>query len=170
MKHHYASEAMDGSGIIPRMSVPSRPFDPPGSLALFSREWADAWCAEVASTDDWSRSSGGWAGTLAFEATGVEGEPVNRSIVLELDADGCRSGRTADEADLARADYRLTATAASWDRLLAGDLDPMWAVMAGKLKIASGEAGGSMPSQAAARVIFAAAKRVAAQSPGSREA
>ena len=168
MKHPDAAFPDYGSDKIARMSPSNPPESTSGPIALFGREWAAAWRAELAATDDWRRVSGGWCGSLIFEVT-AQGDQTSRAIRMDLDGEGCRDARQASDEDLAAADYRLAASAATWARLLDGSLDPMWAAMSGKLRFSSGAEAGAMPSQTAARVIVEAARRVAAKTPPTSE-
>jgi ribonucleoside-diphosphate reductase beta chain len=128
-------------------------------LPLFGEAWAARWASEVAASEGYREAAQGWEGSLVLEATGERGQPL-AAVWADLHHGECRETREATLGDLASAAYVLQAPVAVWEKLFAGTLEPMWALVSGKLKLARGALGGLVPYASAARELVAAARRV----------
>jgi putative sterol carrier protein len=139
------------------------------SMEIFSDEWAAA-CRDRLNDHGRLKSvARSWSSPVALvmrpdSRLGVERERV---IYLELRDGVCVAARVADEDDRARAEFILAADAAQWKRMLTGGLDPIPAVMLGKLKLERGSLAALMPHAAAARELIAAARDAGGQLPGT---
>jgi putative sterol carrier protein len=126
---------------------------------VFSEEWSQA-CRESLEARGRYREVGRtWESPVALimradPRLGIEKE---RAVYLELDRGVCRVARVADGEDLRAAEFVLAADAAQWKRMLSGDLDPISAVMFGKLKLERGTLAALLPYAPAARELIAAA-------------
>jgi putative sterol carrier protein len=127
-------------------------------------------------TDDWSAAcrerlnergrfravAGSWSSPVALlmrpdPRLGVDRE---RLVYLELRDGECRVARVATGEDRSRAEFILAADAAQWKRMLEGALDPITAVMMGKLKLERGSLAALLPHAPAARELITAAREV----------
>jgi putative sterol carrier protein len=142
-------------------------------MEVFSDEWATA-CRDRLNEHGRLKSvASSWSSPVALvmrpdSRLGVERERV---IYLELRDGVCVVSRVADENDRARAEFVLAADAAQWKRMLVGGLDPIPAVMLGKLKLERGSLTALLPHAAAARELIAAARDAGGSFPdGARPA
>jgi len=134
---------------------------------IFTEEWARAWCREVGASEAYRRAAAGWAGSIVavLEADPELGVSADRRVFLELAEDGCRAGRLAAPGDLEAAVFVLTAPARVWRSLLAGETEPVWALMSGAISLAKGSVPQLTPFAGAARELVEAARRLPAGLP-----
>jgi putative sterol carrier protein len=68
---------------------------------------------------------------------------------------------------VAAASYVVAAAPAVWREVLEGRIEPLFAVMSGKLKLVRGSIARLLPYVTAARELLAAARRVPTEFPGA---
>jgi putative sterol carrier protein len=134
---------------------------------LFGEEWVRAWGEELAKSEVYRAAAARWEGAMIFfmtpdEALGIR-EP--RRILLDLWHGVCREARLAREEDLAKVAYVVTAGPAVWWEIVEGRLEPLLALMSGKIELARGSVARLLPYVAAARELIAAARRVPTDFP-----
>jgi putative sterol carrier protein len=136
---------------------------------IFTDSWARAWGEELGRSEVYRAAAAGWEGEVLLVLEGGDGLAVegDRPVLLDLWHGECRDARAA--ADTERAPFELRASAAVWKRLLDGDLDPLFALMSGKLKLARGNVAQLLPYAQAAKEMVAAARRVEACYPAGWE-
>jgi putative sterol carrier protein len=135
---------------------------------VFSSAWCDACRERLEGREAYRVAASGWEGDLVLEmsADRARGIDPERAVWLDLHDGRCRGARPATTADRASAAYVLRADPTTWERLMAGEQEPVAAVMAGKLRLtrgnlfvlarfavaaremvaAAGEAGGTFPT------------------------
>lgn len=126
---------------------------------IFSQTWADAWARELASSASYRQAAQTWEGSVLLETPAVGDAPA-QAVFLDLWHGECREARAADSADRDRADYVLSASLPTWQRVLEGDLEPILAIMTGKIKLARGSIAKLTPYMAASKELVAAASRL----------
>jgi len=134
---------------------------------VFTDEWSAACCEQLNQRGRLGAVAGSWSSPVALlmrpdSRLGIQTE---RLVYLELEKGRCRTARSADEKDRARAEFILAADAAQWKRMLDGDLDPITAVMLGRLKLERGSLAALLPHAAAARELIGAAREVDGRFP-----
>jgi putative sterol carrier protein len=139
---------------------------------IFTDAWARAWGEELRASESYRSAAGGWEGAIALtlEGNGDPGALQDRSVLLDLWHGECRDARAAEPSDLERAPFLLRAPAAVWKRVLEGDLDPLLAVMSGKLELARGSVASLVPYSRASKELVLAARRIDATFPEGWEA
>lgn len=137
-------------------------------LEAFSDEWSLACCERVNARGRFRVVGSTWndAVILVLRAHPDGGVPEARAVFLDLYRGECRQARGATPPDFERAEFVLAAQPATWRRVLLGELDPITAVMFGKLRLEKGSLPALMPYAAAAREMVAAAAEVEAVLPG----
>ncbi len=107
----------------------------------FTEEWAKAYCEALNQNQAYRQAAATWEGAivLAVEADPALGLEERRGIYLDLYHGECREARAATEADFAEAPYVISADALTWKELNEGILDPVSALMRGKLKLEKGD-------------------------------
>lgn len=129
---------------------------------IFTAPWVDAWARELAVSPAYRRAAADWEGSLCLIWTGA-GSETERRVFLDLWHGDCRQARVAARGDAAGADFVLRASAETWQRLLDGGLDPIWALMGGKIRIERGRLSELMPHARAAKELILAARRISAE-------
>jgi len=136
---------------------------------LFGEDWARAWREEIAASEAYRSAAASWEGAMVFAMTADEacGVPGERRVYLDLWHGDCRDARAAAEEDFTAAAYVLTGAPAVWREVLEGGLEPLLAVMSGKLRLARGSVARLLPYVRAAKELLAAARRVPTEFPGA---
>jgi putative sterol carrier protein len=139
-------------------------------MEVFTEEWSQACCAELNRRDSYRAAAADWIApvVLVMERDPALGVEEDRAFWLDLHRGECRGTRRATDEDLAQATYVMRATPAAWGHLLAGELDPVAAVMSGRLRLARGSVFSLARYTAAAREMVAAAGAVEATFPPPR--
>lgn len=139
-------------------------------MEVFTTAWCEACCARLNERESYRAAAAGWQGAtvLSMSADPDRGVPAERSVWLDLEDGACRGARVAGADDVERAAYVLHADPSTWQRLLAGELEPVAAVMSGKLKLTRGNLFALAKYAAAAREMLAAAGEVGGVFPTPR--
>jgi putative sterol carrier protein len=138
-------------------------------MEVFTDEWARACCQAVNAHEGYRAAGAEWedAVVLVMEADASRGVAENRAFFLDLHRGVCRSTRAATAEDLDQAPYVLSAGPAAWEQILGGRLEPVSALMTGKLRLARGGLFALAKHAAAAKELVAAAGSVDAVFPGA---
>ncbi|MEM9553485.1 MAG: SCP2 sterol-binding domain-containing protein [Acidobacteriota bacterium] len=135
---------------------------------VFTQPWVDAWADEIARSQEYRQAAASWEGPLALALTDADGG-VARAVRLDLWHGSCRDARALAGDDIAPAldatDYVLQADLATWRRVLAGELEPIFGLMSGKLKLTRGQLPKLLPYVTASKELVAAAGRVPSRFP-----
>ena len=139
---------------------------------VFTEEWARAACERLNAREGYREHAAQWRDAVvlvmgADEALGVAEE---RAVYLDLFEGACRATRLATAADLAGAPVVLRAQPAHWRLLLAGETDPVAAVMKGQLRLVRGSVFTLAKYAAAAREMVAAAAEAGGHFPNGKDA
>jgi putative sterol carrier protein len=109
-------------------------------MEVFTGEWCVACCEQMNQRESYRTAAAGWQGAvvLLMSADAAHGIEADRAVWLDMRDGRCLGTRMATDEDLQTAAYVFRADPASWKRLLAGETDPVSAVMQGRLKLARG--------------------------------
>ena len=129
------------------------------SHEIFSAPWADAWAEELRASSAYRQAAATWEGSMIFE-TADQDTGAATGVFLDLWHGECRAARPASERDQGLADYVIRAQIEVWQRVLAGDLEPIFGLMSGKLQLLRGSLAKLTPQLPAARELVAAAARI----------
>lgn len=134
---------------------------------LFTPEWAASFCAALDADESYRERAAGWQGSVAMviRADAALGWPEDRSVLLDLHEGRCREAQADPGEALHEAAFVLSGPAESWRRILAGRLDPILALMSGKLKLTRGSLPKLLPYASAAKRMVATAREVDAVLP-----
>ncbi len=137
-------------------------------IEVFSEEWSRAYCEALNRHQPYGRAAEGWEGAvvLVMRRDPAQGIEEDRAVFLDLRHGGCRGARVATEDDLRDALYRLSADPTTWRQILAQKLDPISALMQGKLRLERGSLMTMTHYAPAARELVVAATQVEAVFPG----
>jgi putative sterol carrier protein len=94
-----------------------------------SAEWAEAFARALNENPRYAEAAEAWEGDFLFVEEPEEGAPQGAAIHLDLWHGTCRSARfVADPASVV-SEFELRGKRRDWLRLLAGELDPIRAIM-----------------------------------------
>ena len=136
-------------------------------MEVFTEEWCVACCERLNQRESYRTAAAGWEGAavLLMSADPAHGNHQDRAVWLDINNGSCRGTRVATAEDLETAPYLFRAGPAEWKRLLAGEVDPVAAVMTGKLKLSRGNLFTLARYAAAAREMVHAAGEVGGTFP-----
>ena len=133
-------------------------------MEIFSHDWSLALGSALNASEAYRKAAGDWEGSLVFALRRPEGSE-EIGTYLNLGGGICREARQATPGDVEGADYLLRADARTWRRLLAGETDPIFAIMTGKLELARGGVAGLLPHAAAAQQLVQTAAALGGRFP-----
>lgn len=137
---------------------------------VFTEEWAVACCQALNASERYRESAAGWEGAivLVMAADPAHGVHTDRAVYIDAHQGACRGSRLAGEDEAGTAPFVFRADVPAWKRLLGGDLDPVTAVMQGKLKLVRGGLFTVAKYATAAKEMIAAAAHVNGTFPEPR--
>lgn len=135
------------------------------SLEVFTEPWAEAWADELKSSDAYRQAAAKWEGSLVIEMA-ADGDGSGPAVFLDLWHGDCRGARLSGGDERETADFLISGSAEAWERILAGQLEPIFGLMSGKLKLRRGSLAKLTPFLTAAQELVRAAGRVDSHFPG----
>ena len=103
-------------------------------LELFSQEWAQAAGQNLQTSTGYQKAAATWEGTMIF----ANSSQTNSNAFFDLWHGECCAARLATPTDLENAAYIISADASTWEQVLTGKLEPIAALLRGKLKLSKG--------------------------------
>lgn len=131
--------------------------------SIFSDSWTVAWAAELVASEAYQRAARTWEGSIVLSLIHPDGG--EQAAYVDLWHGECRAARAAGADDLETADYLIRADLANWRRVMEGELEPIFALMSGRLKLARGSLARLLPYVEASKELVAAAGRVDTEMP-----
>jgi putative sterol carrier protein len=137
------------------------------ALEVFTAPWAVAWGEALRASESYRRAAARWEGSLLMELgpDQTRGIVAPRAVLLDLWHGDCRAARLATGEDAATATYAVRGAAAVWQELLARRVEPLFALVAGRLRLERGSLSALTPFAAAARELVVAAASLEAEFP-----
>ena len=129
------------------------------SHEIFTDAWAEAWAQELQASDAYRAAAETWEGSVLLSLK-ADDTAADRAVFVDLWHGECRGARAAEASDIESADYVIQADLEVWSRVLARELEPIFGLMSGKLKLTRGSLAKLTPYMAASRELVAAASRV----------
>jgi len=139
-------------------------------MEVFTEAWASACCEALNRGGAYGVAAAEWeegACVLSMSADPAHGILEDRAVLVDAHRGHCRGARVASEADIESATFVFRADAATWKRLLSGDVEPVAAVMQGKLRLTKGSLMTLAKYARAATAMVAAAGEVGGTFPAS---
>lgn len=128
------------------------------AVKVFSDEWAGQWKDLINQSQEYRQSGWDWKGSMVMV---LEKEDSRAAAVYAGLREGrCLEARAAGDDDLQRADFVIGASPDTWQGLLNGSLDPMFAVLQGRLHLRKGKTAALLPYAPAAKAMVAAARGI----------
>ena len=106
-------------------------------VAFPTEAWFQALVSLINDSDEYREAAAEWEGDIAFlvEAEPDRGLPADVWGLLDLWHGACRGGGVIDAERGREAAYVLRAPYSRWREVVTGELDPIKAMMQGKLKV-----------------------------------
>ncbi len=112
------------------------------ALVFPSAPWADAYRDAINTNVRYKQTAADWTGgaiALVCKPEPALGLDAAQAIVLDLERGSCRGVVYAsDPAALDAAPFVIQASYADWKAVMSGELDPIKAILAGKLRLTKG--------------------------------
>lgn len=107
---------------------------------IFTEEWAHVWGERINANPEYAAAARSWEWPLVFivQADPSLEIPEERGVYLDLYRGECREARAATKEDVDSAPFAIRGDAHTWKRVLDGELEPIMAIMRGKLKLTRG--------------------------------
>ena len=127
----------------------------------FTQPWADAFCAALQADPAYHDAARGWPWPVALvlDARPELGYPADVAVELALDRGACHGARVLSP-DASTAPIALAASYDVWKEIQLGGLEPVPAVMSGRLRLARGSLMTLMMHVGAATALVACARQV----------
>lgn len=130
---------------------------PSQPLEVFGDAWAQALHDRLATDDAYRKAAARWEGALVLEIADAERADADRGVFLDLWHGECRQARPAADTDRDDALYVIQASESVWRQVLAGEIDPLFGLMSGKMKLVRGSVAALLPYAGAAKALVNAA-------------
>ncbi len=129
-------------------------------MRVFSEDWAQAFYHAINANDAYRAASQQWeAGPLALILRHADGE--ESAILVDLWRGACRSAqRVLPSEAMTQATFVIYGEEAAWQEVLGGHIQPLMAIMRGKLKLQKGSLAKLMPYTKAAIELVSSAQTV----------
>lgn len=133
------------------------------SLMPFTPEWADALRGAINADESYRHAARGWTWPMALvlSADSRLGYPEAVAIELQLNRGDCAGATVMSPVDV-RAPFVLQADYATWKEIVLGELDPLIAVVRGRVVFA-GKLTTLLLHAKAAKAMVVCARRVPTQ-------
>lgn len=131
-------------------------------MEVFTEEWARACCERLNAREKYHQAAATWEWPVVLVMTPdpALGLHEERGVYLDLHRGACRGTRAATGGDREEAPYVMEAGPGAWREIMAGRVDPVTALMQGKLRLARGSLFVLARYTEAAREMVAAAGEV----------
>lgn len=134
--------------------------------AIFTEGWAQAYREALNANEGYAEAGADWDAPLAMKVRADPSQGIDepRAVVLDLKHGECREARIeTGEAAGASAEFIISASVATWYDVLDGELQPLKALMFGKLKLEKGNLRELVPYTRAAKEMVESAQEVPTQ-------
>lgn len=137
-------------------------------MEVFTEEWAQACCDALNRSESYRASAATWEGEiiLSMAADPAQGVDADRAVYIDTHRGECRRAHVAGDEEMEKAAFTFRADPATWKRLLAREMEPVAAVMQGKLRLVRGNLFALARYAQAAKDMVAAAGEVGGTFPG----
>ncbi|WP_198592004.1 SCP2 sterol-binding domain-containing protein [Kyrpidia spormannii] len=109
-------------------------------LEAFGPEWAKAWGEKINASAAYRQAAGTWEWplVLTMERDPSAGVSEDRSVYLDLWHGECREARAATPEDVESVPYVISADPYSWKQIFDREVEPLTAMMRGRLRLVKG--------------------------------
>jgi putative sterol carrier protein len=129
------------------------------SIPAFTPAWADALRQAVNADAGYRDAAARWTNPVALVVEAGTGVEAGAAVQVDLVAGTCRSAESISP-DAVTAPFVLSATLASWKRMLIDNLDPITAVAKGDIRLTRGSIGTLMLHARGAKALLQCARQI----------
>ncbi|MBS3944799.1 MAG: SCP2 sterol-binding domain-containing protein [Melioribacter sp.] len=126
-------------------------------MKFFSPEWAAELKNQINLNQEYKNSSGGWDWLLILS---IKDRQDNQSLLLDLNNGECRGIKTANQDDINKCHFIISAGKETWKKILTGSLSAMQAMMMKSLTIDKGNMSELLPYVNSLKELLNSATRV----------
>lgn len=110
------------------------------AIEVFSEEWSHACCDQLNQHEPYRNAATNWEGAIVMvmRSDPKAGLTEDRAAYFDLHHGSCRGARAASLDDRDNAPYVMTAPPGVWKQIFSRQLEPISAIMFGKLKLERG--------------------------------
>ena len=126
-------------------------------MKAFSEEWAKSVCEKINSNSDYKSAALDINWNLILS---MNDGNIDCRVFIDLKDGTCANARIASESDIESAEFIISASKDSWQKILSNNLDPMMAVMTKKLELKKGNVGSLVKNVDAAKELIKSASKV----------
>ena len=105
------------------------------SVRAFSEEFAQAYKDELNKSERYRQAAGGWKWKVGLVVEPDAGLDAAKGILLDLFEGEARDVRVVSPEEARTADFVISGAYSQWKSLMRRELDPMRAMLTGKLKV-----------------------------------
>lgn len=136
-------------------------------MEVFTEDWSHACCEQLNQHEPYRSAAKSWEGAIVMlmRADPKAGVAEERAAYFDLHHGSCRGARVATADDIANAPYVMSAPPGVWKQIFARELEPISAIMFGKLKLERGSMFTLARFTSAAKEMVVAASQVEATFP-----
>ncbi len=135
------------------------------SMQVFGADWLDGWRREINADAAYREAGRKWKGGVTLRMW-AEGDPKrSRAVFLDLSGGECHAARAAGDEELQASTVAIGASDSAWQRVLAGEVDPVLGLMRGTLRLEKGNLIRVLPFAEGARALLRAATRLEGELP-----
>lgn len=134
-------------------------------MQIFSESWASAYQDAINQNPKYATTSQNWNhGALAMTTTFADG--TDHAIILDLAGGECLSAQVVTHTEAqAQASLVIQGDLGAWQDVLNGKIQPLMAIMRGKLKLTKGSIGQLMPFTQSAIELVNSAQQIETEFP-----
>ncbi len=141
------------------------------AFTVFTPPWIDAYRAQVQQSPSYRKAAATWEGdiTLVIQADASQSIPSDLYVYMDLWHGDCRDLRLVDAEAGGKAKFVITGKYARWKQVIQGELEPIKALMQGKLRL-KGNLAYIVRYVAAAQELVSCTSKVPTLFPDERKA
>jgi putative sterol carrier protein len=100
-----------------------------------SAEWAELLREAINSSEEYGEAARAWEGDVLLRVRPDDPAAPPPGIHLDLGHGACQGATFVPDSRATESEFALEATAAEWERILRGEVDPVRAVLSGQVQI-----------------------------------
>lgn len=106
-------------------------------IRFASQEWLDEYKARINRSEAYAEAAAGWEGAVAyvFDPEPDRSWPETTHVLMDLEHGECRDARLTDRDEAERAPFVIRGPYTRWKQVVTRQLDPVKAMMQGKLRV-----------------------------------
>ncbi|PMP60802.1 MAG: hypothetical protein C0171_00960 [Caldisphaera sp.] len=115
-----------------------------GNVEFPSKEWAEIFCKKINENQNYKNTAKGWKWPLMFKVSQLPENLISKypsgsiGIKADLYEGTCREVEFYEDVSKSTADFILSASFNDWIKILNNELNPVSAILQGKLKLEKG--------------------------------